>query len=64
MISSRSLLATRAWAIIQPDGEMYIDTKFEDEAHAWTVCLGWPSEEEIEERKAEGWQARIVSILS
>lgn len=47
-----------ALCLIYSDGKLLLDSNFRDEAHAWTVGLGWPTQEEIECQKQEG--ARVV----
>jgi hypothetical protein len=32
------------------------------ESHAWSIALGWPSDEEITEAKAAGWYAAEATI--
>jgi hypothetical protein len=39
------------WTAILHDGTLIADSSFSDEAHAWQVALGWPSDEEIAEAK-------------
>jgi hypothetical protein len=53
----------RAWAIIDPEGHIHVDSTLETEERAWEVALGWPSQEEIEGRKKEGWKAVIVTVI-
>ena len=58
-------IAREMWAILKPDGEMVIGTDFESEADVWRIATGWGGEEEIEQRKREGWKAvRAVVIIS
>lgn len=56
--------ATRVWAAINPSGEILADSTFKDEAHAWSIALGWPGPEEIEQAKKDGWKVKQVSIIA
>lgn len=47
---------TATWVVVGPQGVYWIGLA-ESEARAWDIALGWPSREEIAERKAEGWYA-------
>ena len=51
------------WAILKPDGEMVIGTDFESEDDAWRIATGWGDEEEIEQRKREGWKAVRAAVI-
>jgi len=55
---------TQAWAVIWPDGRMLADTSFNDEQHAWQVCLGWPDADEIEAAKRRGARAVRVTVVA
>lgn len=50
------------WAIVFPNNRVVADCDFMDEAHAWTVALGWPSDEEIEDAKRKGYRAMLLTI--
>ena len=52
---------TAPWVVVAPDGVAYVGLH-EDEAGAWCVALGWPSEQEIAERKLAGWYAAIATM--
>lgn len=50
------------YVIVGPEGLAWVGLH-PDEAHAWSTCLGWPSDAEIAERKAAGWfcvQAQVT----
>lgn len=53
---------TTMWAIVWPDGGVLADSNFRDEAHAWTIALGWPSDEEIADAKARGYKALQLQV--
>lgn len=54
--------STMAWAVEDPAGQVLADSTFRDEAHAWQVALGWPSEEEISDAKRRGYKAYLAEI--
>lgn len=54
---------TQAWAIIKPNGDILLDSNFADEAQAWQVALGWPSDDEIEIAKKEGYRAVFAAVV-
>ena len=49
------------WAVDRPGLRLYVQFGG-DEDEAWTVALGWPSEDEIEYAKAHGARAFPVRI--
>ena len=51
----------RTWVIVGPHGLEYVGLH-ECEADVWTIYLGWPSPEEVAEKKAEGWYAAPANI--
>lgn len=51
-----------AWAVEDPEGRVLADSTFRDEAHAWQVALGWPSEQEIAHAKRRGYRAYLAEI--
>jgi hypothetical protein len=53
----------QAWAIIDPEGQVHIDSSLETEERNWEVALGWPPQEEIDGRKKEGWKAVKVTVI-
>lgn len=52
------------WAFIRPNGQVLADSLFKDEEDAWTIGLGWPGEEEVEQMKKEGYRVEQVEITS
>lgn len=50
------------WAFINEKGGVNADSSFRDEHHVWTICLGWPDAEEIEEAKKRGCRVCRVRI--
>lgn len=56
-------MSKTSWAIIYPNGEVLVDTKWASEEHAWQTALGWPDLEEIEDAKAKGYKCVRVTIL-
>lgn len=61
-VAQRSKEGTQAWAVIWPDGRVLVDSTFRDEAHAWTVALGWPDAEEIAEAKKKGVKVKKIFV--
>lgn len=51
-----------AWCIVRNDGSLLADSTFATEDHAWKITLGWPSPDEIESAKKEGYRAVKVRI--
>lgn len=49
------------WVIVGPKGLAYAGLHV-DEDHAWQIFLGWPSHDEIADRKAHGWYAAKATI--
>jgi hypothetical protein len=49
------------WVVVGPKGVMWIGHAV-DELHAWTIVLGWPSPEEIQEHKDAGFYAAEATI--
>lgn len=56
--------STSSWAFVKPDGHILVDSSFTDEAHAWQVGLGWPSEEEIADAKKRGFRVIQVTVIT
>lgn len=54
---------TQAWAIIKPNGDILLDSSFANEAHAWQIALGWPSDQEIDEAKKNGYRAVFAAVV-
>ena len=50
------------WAVYRPGHRLYVQFGG-DEDEAWTVALGWPSEDEIEYAKVNGARAFPVRIM-
>ena len=44
------------WVVVAPEGVVYLGLH-QSENEAWQVALGWPPEEEIFNRRKEGWYA-------
>lgn len=53
----------RAWVIIKPDGDIVLDSDFKSELDAWKVGLGWPSDDEIEQAKKDGYRAVMATVI-
>jgi len=51
----------KGWAVIRPGGPRFVQ-EGGDEADAWMVALGWPSDAEIAYAKAHGARAFPVEI--
>lgn len=49
------------WVVVAPGGLYYVGLH-EDERSAWTIALGWPDDEEIADRKREGWYAARAEL--
>lgn len=49
------------WVIVGPKGLAYAGLHV-DEDHAWEIYLGWPSQDEVKARKAQGWYAAKATI--
>ena len=47
-------LNERPFVMVSPQGLAYVGLHT-DESDCWQVALGWPSQEEIDARKAEGY---------
>ena len=50
------------WAVVKPDGDVLAEGGFKTEADAWAIALGWPSPEEVEHRKREGYFAVKATV--
>ena len=55
-------LPMEAWAFIRPDGSYLVDSSFFDEKQAWMIGLGWPTPDEIEHRKKEGYKVKRIKV--
>lgn len=51
------------WALIWPDGRLFIDTEAACPADCWRVGLGWPNDAEIAEAKAKGVRCVLVKVF-
>ena len=49
-----------AWAYIDADKRILIDTTLTTEADMWRIALGWPTRGEVERAKACG--CRVVRV--
>lgn len=49
------------WVIVSPAGVYWIGHA-KDEAHAWSIALGWPDHAEITDHKALGWYAAEATV--
>jgi len=49
------------WVIVSPGGVYWLGHA-KDEAHAWTIALGWPDQVEIDDHKALGWYAAEATV--
>ena len=52
---------TLPWVLVAPDGVAYVGLH-DDEAGAWSIALGWPSDQEIEDHKRAGWYAAQATM--
>lgn len=50
------------WAIFSIDDVFWVGLA-ESESTAWTIALGWPSPDEIEDCKARGMYASRVDLV-
>lgn len=55
------MIGPDTWVIVGPKGLAYVGLHI-DEDHAWQIYLGWPDQDEITERKAQGWYAAKATI--
>lgn len=51
------------WALIWPDGRMFVDTDGACPADCWKIGLGWPDGDEIEQAKAKGVRCAMVKVM-
>ncbi len=49
------------WVVVSGNGVMWLGLA-KDEDCAWTYALGWPSKEEIEDKKKKGWYAKDATV--
>lgn len=49
------------FVIVAPDGVFWLGHA-RDEAHAWDICLGWPSQDEVAARKRDGWYCARATV--
>lgn len=49
------------WVVVAPGGVHWLGHAA-SEQDAWTVALGWPDKEEIDEAKARGWYAAQATV--
>jgi hypothetical protein len=57
----RSAAGLLPWVVVGPMGVSWLGHA-SDEADAWRVALGWPSQEEIDECKRLGWYASQATV--
>jgi len=50
------------WALIWPDGRLFVDTDGSCPADCWKIGLGWPDAAEIEHAKAKGVRCVLVKV--
>lgn len=50
-----------AWVVVGPQGLFYVGLH-DGEADTWEIALGWPSQEEIAEKKRLGWYAAQAAL--
>lgn len=53
-------MAVEAWAYIDADKRILIDTTVDDPDVMWRIALGWPTRGEVEYAKANG--CRVVRV--
>lgn len=49
------------YVIVSPQGLVDVGL-YTDENHAWTVVLGWPSQEDIDWHIAQGWYCAQATV--
>lgn len=49
------------WVIVTPAGVYWLGHA-KDEAHAWSIALGWPDKDEIDAWKAKGCYAAQATV--
>lgn len=49
------------WIVVSPGGVYWLGHA-QDEAHAWTIALGWPEQAEIDNHKRLGWYAAQATV--
>lgn len=57
----RGELGKVAWVCVGPQGLYYVGLH-ENEADTWQIAFGWPSAEEIANKKAEGWYVTDATL--
>lgn len=58
---SGELSPLKTFVVVGPLGLAYVGLHTSED-DCWTVCLGWPSSEEIEAYKADGWYCAEANI--
>lgn len=49
------------WVVCGPRGLYWIGL-CRDEQQAWTIALGWPTDEDVEAHKKHGWYAAKATV--
>ena len=49
------------YVVVSPQGVVWIGLA-DDEQHAWTIALGWPSQDEIDYNKRAGWYVTRCNV--
>lgn len=49
------------WVVVSPAGVVWLGHA-DNEQQAWSVALGWPDDEEINNCKARGWYATEATV--
>lgn len=61
MSNDPGALNDRPFVMVGPQGLAYVGLH-SNEADCWQVALGWPSDDEIAERKAEGYAVHPATL--
>lgn len=59
----KTLKTARVLAMVKPNGDILMDSDLKTEDDLWEIFLGYPSSEEIEQRKKEGYIVKYVSVV-
>jgi len=54
---------TQAWAIIKPNGDICLDSTFENEKSAWEIVLGYPNDDEIKTANESGYKSVFATVV-
>lgn len=60
-MADKGELGQRAFVVVGPSGVAYVGFHA-SEADAWSIALGWPSDDEIDALKQAGWYAAEATL--